>query len=125
MSNVVRFCLLSFALLTAVITSANERLTSLYEKIRQQSSEEALYNDDREARFRQFADERAQLLRDVEASVAQLERRKDALKSEFDDNEDLLSELSTQLDRSIGDLGELFGVFRQPQMILKPCCLIL
>ena len=113
MSNVARFCLLSFALLTAASTSANERLTSLYEKIRQQSSEEALYNDEREARFRQFADERAQMLRDVEASVAQLERRKDALKSEFDENEDLLAELSTQLDRSIGDLGELFGVFRQ------------
>ena len=92
MSNVARFCLLSFALLTATSTTANERLTSLYEKIRQQSSEEALYNDERETRFRQFADERAQMLRDVEASVAQLERRKDALKSEFDENEDLLAD---------------------------------
>ena len=72
MSNFDRFCLLGFALLTAASTSANERLTSLYEKIRQQSSEEALYNDEREARFRQFADERALMLRDVEARVAQL-----------------------------------------------------
>ena len=53
------------------------------------------------------------MLRDVRSKVRRQEALKDRLKSEFDANEDRLAEITTTLDRRIGDLGELFGVFRQ------------
>ena len=99
----------------AAMASAQEAQTvkGLYERVRQQSSQEALYNSDRERRFAESAERQAALLADADRRIAEQERRKANLKREFDANEDRLAELTTRLDRRIGDLGELFGVFRQ------------
>ena len=96
-------------------TAAEEAQTvrDLYERVRQQASDEAGYNTERERRFRADADRQAELLADAERRIAEQERRKERLKGAFDANEDRLAELTTRLERRIGDLGELFGVFRQ------------
>lgn len=102
-----------FALVIAGPASANDGLRGLYENIRKRASEESSYNREREARFRSSADEQRRMLAEVEREVAELEELKKSLQSSFDQNEDRLIELTNQLDRRIGDLGELFGVFRQ------------
>ena len=88
-------------------------LEGLFERVKSGSSAEAERNRQREARFASSAAEKAVMLREVQAKVRQQEALKDRLKTEFDSNEDRLVDITTTLDRRIGDLGELFGVFRQ------------
>ena len=103
------FSLSSFQLVSAEETS----LEGLFERVKSGSTAEAERNRQREQRFASSAAEKAEMLRDVRSKVRQQEALKDRLKSEFDANEDRLAEITTTLDRRIGDLGELFGVFRQ------------
>ena len=103
-----------FALCTQPISvHAATPLIDLYEKVERGAVETGQRDERREARFASSAQEKARMLRDLERKIAQEEKRKDSLKNEFDGNEDRLAELTTLLDRRIGDLGELFGVFRQ------------
>ncbi len=88
-------------------------LIELYEKVARQAALESERSGERERRFQASADEGARMLKQVQDDTARLERQKADLKGQFDGNEDRLAELATQLDRRIGDLGELFGVFRQ------------
>lgn len=88
-------------------------LIELYEKVARQAALESERSGERERRFQASADEGARMLKLVQDDTARLERQKADLKGQFDGNEDRLAELATQLDRRIGDLGELFGVFRQ------------
>lgn len=88
-------------------------LMELYEKVARQAALESERSGERERRFQASADEGARMLKQVQDDIARLERHKADLKGQFDGNEDRLAELATQLDRRIGDLGELFGVFRQ------------
>ena len=92
---------------------APDSLIELYDRVTRQAGLEAQRSDERERRFQASADERARMLAQVQGDIARLERQKADLKRQFDGNEDRLAELTTQLDRRIGDLGELFGVFRQ------------
>ena len=88
-------------------------LIDLYEKVERGATETKQRDEQRQARFASSAQEKARMLDDLERKIAQEEERKNSLKNTFDRNEDRLSELTTLLDRRIGDLGELFGVFRQ------------
>ena len=88
-------------------------LEGLFERVKSGSSAEAERNRERETRFASSAAEKAAMLREVQTKVRQQEALKDRLKAEFDSNEDRLVEITTTLERRIGDLGELFGVFRQ------------
>ncbi len=90
-----------------------EGLTELLSKVNAQAQEESRINKEREARFRSAASEQAKLLADAQAAVRNAEAERDALRSEFDENEVKIGELQDVLDRRTGDLGELFGVFRQ------------
>ena len=104
---------LALNLTTIGAAQAEDSLSELFERVKSGSAEEVRRNQEREARFTSSAAERAAMLRDVQAKVQQQEQLKDRLKSQFDSNEDRLVEITTILDRRIGDLGELFGVFRQ------------
>lgn len=88
-------------------------MRDLYERVREQSTQEAGYNSERERRFAEAAERQAAMLAETDRRISEQERRKENLKREFDANEDRLAELTTRLDRRTGDLGELFGVFRQ------------
>lgn len=107
---------ISLFLLSLFLTApvlATDGLRALYDDIQKRASEESSYNQEREARFRSSANEQRRMLAEVESEVAELENRKKSLQSSFDQNEDRIAELTSQLDRRVGDLGELFGVFRQ------------
>ncbi len=102
------------AISTSQLAGAEDvSLEGLFERVKSGSSAEAERNRERETRFASSAAEKAAMLREVQAKVRQQEALKDRLKAEFDSNEDRLVEITTTLERRIGDLGELFGVFRQ------------
>lgn len=90
-----------------------DSLNSLYQQISKEVSAEAAHNTEREQRFRAAASEQKAMLADVKAKLAVEEKKRDDLKQVFDANETALAELSTQLSKRTGNLGELFGVFRQ------------
>jgi len=52
-------------------------------------------------------------LRAAEDEVRRQERARNRLQKDFDNNEEILTGLESSLDKRVGDLGELFGVFRQ------------
>ena len=106
-------CLCSAAAWAQEQGAAQDGLIELYEKVARQAALESERSSERERRFQASADDRARMLKQVQDDIARLERHKADLKGQFDGNEDRLAELATQLDRRIGDLGELFGVFRQ------------
>ncbi len=88
-------------------------LLELLEKVETNKTKEAQINAEREQRFRSRANEQEALQRDAEAEVARQEALRVSLKKTFDENETSLAELQDTLDKRVGDLGELFGVFRQ------------
>jgi len=112
MKQLLIICTFSTTLL-AFPAHAQDALLDLYQRVVEQASEEAMHNSEREQRFSSAASEQRAMLNEVESRIAEQERLKTELKQAFDANEDQLAELSTQLDRRVGDLGELFGVFRQ------------
>ena len=67
----------------------------------------------RETLFKQEAANQKALLRAAEDEVRRQERARNRLQKDFDNNEEILTGLESSLDKRVGDLGELFGVFRQ------------
>ena len=67
----------------------------------------------RETQFKQETANQKALLRAAEDEVRRQERARNRLQKDFDNNEEILTGLESSLDKRVGDLGELFGVFRQ------------
>lgn len=88
-------------------------LQELYQQISKEVTAEATHNTEREQRFRAAAGEQQAMLSDVQTKLATQEKLRAEMQLVFDANETQLAELSTQLDKRTGNLGELFGVFRQ------------
>lgn len=88
-------------------------LTELLGKVEQEANAESKVNKEREQKFRAAASEQKALLSKAQARVRAAEAMRDQLRTSFDENEVKIGELQEVLDRRTGDLGELFGVFRQ------------
>ena len=99
--------------LAAAQDDAVATLDELLQAVREQGSETAQRNREREQEFRQRRDNQLELLRQAQAEVRAEEARGDRLKQQFDANEVELENLSETLRIRIGDMGELFGVVRQ------------
>ncbi|GGA72954.1 biopolymer transporter ExbB [Neiella marina] len=93
--------------------SQADSLKDLYLQVSKDVSAEAAHNSEREQKFKAAASEQKAMLAKVQAELAAQEKLREEMQLTFDQNETKLSELSTQLDRRTGNLGELFGVFRQ------------
>lgn len=115
MNKSVLTLLFSSLLMTAAPIHAEGSLTlnELISEVKATSTKESAHNKEREQRFLSDFKEQAALLQQAKAEVAAKESQRDAARSEFDTNEASLGELQNQLERRTGDLGELFGVFRQ------------
>ena len=107
----------SFALVTALFFStaaqSAESLQELYKQISGDIKKEATHNTEREKKFKAAADQQKAMLADVKAKLAAQQKLREQLKTTFDANETELAEITTLLDQRTGNLGELFGVFRQ------------
>ena len=94
-------------------TFSEEGMLELLKRVQENRSQEAVWNADRERRFQTEAEQRQRMMRQAQADVKKQENLRDDLKERFDANETRLAELEATLTRRVGDLGELFGVFRQ------------
>lgn len=92
---------------------AADDLRSLVQEVKASARSEAAHNKERETRFRSSLNERTQLMSQAQAEVNSLLSQRDSLKATFEQNEIELGELEEQLTRRSGDLGELFGVYKQ------------
>lgn len=104
------YTLLPLAMLT---TPVQADLADLLNEVRADAQAETQRNQQREQRFRNSLSEQTQLLNQAQATVTRLETERDSLKTQFDENEAVLTQLTEVLQQRTGNLGELFGVFRQ------------
>ncbi|MDX1443482.1 MAG: MotA/TolQ/ExbB proton channel family protein [Gammaproteobacteria bacterium] len=88
-------------------------LDQLLQQVRQASRETAAMNQRREREFRQARDRQQELLSEARQALATEEARSDRLRTQFDENEQELTQLSETLRTRMGNLGEVFGVVRQ------------
>lgn len=114
-SQVFSSVLACAALISAPSTAvfAADDLRSLVQEVKSQARSEAAHNKERETRFRSSLNERSQLMSEAQAEVTKLTNQRDSLKATFEANEVELGDLQEQLTRRSGDLGELFGVYKQ------------
>ena len=92
---------------------STQALNELLQSVRDQGRETAAENRRREQEFLQKRNEHKAILDRTRTAVSAEQRRSEALKQQFDDNERALEELSETLRIRVGDMGELFGVVRQ------------
>lgn len=111
----LRLATLLFALLAAATAAADHPsgLDHLLRQVREATSREAAVRAEREQRFLAAKADREQLLAEQRERVAHERARGEALKQQFDTNEQDLQALQTELQASSGNLGELFGTVRQ------------
>ncbi|MGA1372106.1 MAG: MotA/TolQ/ExbB proton channel family protein [Pseudomonadales bacterium] len=88
-------------------------IEALLNAVRADAAQERSHIREREQRFKESRDEQEALKREVDQRISALEAMRASLKTRFDENELRLAELTAELTRRTGDLGELFGVFRQ------------
>lgn len=100
------------ALVSVNAWSAGE-LDQLLNQVKKARGEMSAENKQRETRFQRERDSQRALLREVQAELGAEEQRSDRLTAAFTENEQLLTEMSDNLQVQVGNFGELFGVVRQ------------
>ncbi len=90
-----------------------DTLDQLLNEVKKARSEMSQENKEREARFQRERDNQRALLRELQAELSREEQRSNQLTSAFTENEQLLTEMSDNLQVQVGNFGELFGVVRQ------------
>ena len=88
-------------------------LDKLLLEVKKSHGKESKINREREARFLAQRGEQKRLLDKTRTALQAQQRRTDALKQAFDENEQALEDMETELKGQSGELGELFGVVRQ------------
>jgi biopolymer transport protein ExbB len=91
----------------------SDALERLLQDVRDQAEASEAENRQREKEFGDERDERQAILESTRAKLQREMERSVRLKAQFDNNELLLEELSDTLRIRTGDMGELFGIFRQ------------
>jgi len=90
-----------------------DSLDQLLQEVKKARSEMSEENKQREARFQRERNNQRALLREVQAELSREEARSNQLTAQFTENEQLLTEMSDNLQVQVGNFGELFGVVRQ------------
>jgi len=90
-----------------------ESLDELLQDVRERAAEVTQENTERETGFREQRDQQQTILENTQAELQEQTERGDRLRAQFDSNELELEQLNETLRIRTGDMGELFGVFRQ------------
>lgn len=101
--------LLTLGLMSSSIQAQDMSLDQLLKVVQRAASESSAANKQREATFKQQRDQQSRLLSEARAQLNALERRTEALKVAFDENELTLADLETTLAERSGNLGEMAG----------------
>lgn len=99
--------------LSPAVLATNADVDALVEKVRQEALREAAYDEERVERFLSERNEQAQLLRDARSQLAAANARADALREEYETNEETLTKYEGDLRERAGDLNDLFAIVRQ------------
>ncbi len=100
-------------MLSAVPASAQiNSISDLLNQVRSDSAKTEAENRDREAKFRQRANEQTAMLSEARRELAQLERKAASVQSTFDANGNTIARLEGELRAAQGDFGEVFGLAR-------------
>ncbi|WP_026941667.1 MotA/TolQ/ExbB proton channel family protein [Hellea balneolensis] len=100
-------------LLSAAPASAQiNSISDLLNQVRSDSAKTEAENRDREAKFRQRANEQTAMLGEARRELAQLERKAASVQSTFDANGNTIARLEGELRAAQGDFGEVFGLAR-------------
>ena len=105
------FCL-ALSVLAPQVWASNAELTELLNKIDVDGQQEQQLHQRREAAFLAAKNEQSELLAAAEAELAAAELRQQTLRDTFANNQQLLAELSQQLNEQSGELKEVEGVVR-------------
>jgi biopolymer transport protein ExbB len=103
----------ALAILVFSVPASAQTLDELAEIVRQAATNEGQINQQREAEFLSDRDNQRNLLATAKSEKNREEKRSDDLKTDYDQLERQLAELSTVLLERMGNLGELFGIVRQ------------
>jgi biopolymer transport protein ExbB len=109
---VLAFCVL-LTVSSATAQEDVESLDELLQDVRDRAAEVTLENVERESGFREERDQRQSILEDTQTELSAQTERGDRLRAQFDSNEVEIEQLNETLRIRTGDMGELFGVFRQ------------
>jgi biopolymer transport protein ExbB len=88
-------------------------LSDLLGNIKAQGEKNALTQKQREILFKQDYSEVKNQLSSAISELANVKSKTKSLTNSFEDNEENLADLDEQLKKSLGNLGEMFGVVRQ------------
>jgi len=95
-------------------------LQDLVRSVRDANASASARLQEREQRFIAARDEREKLLREVRTQRLAAEREADQLRAAFEQAEETLADLETELDKNAGDLREVFSVVRQVSGDITP-----
>ncbi len=112
------FIFLTF-IATQTVVAEHLDLDQLLREVKKSQGIEAKINKTRESQFLAEKNKQQALLNSALSTLAKQERSSQQLKAKLDENEELLSNLETELKNKSGVLGELFGVARQAAGDLK------
>ncbi|RDV29245.1 MotA/TolQ/ExbB proton channel family protein [Alteromonas aestuariivivens] len=104
---------LAGVLIAAPVAAQEDPLADLLNTVKSDLKAESAHNQQREAEFISSYQQQVELQKAADTQLANLVTKREQLKNQFDLNEQELTELNTLLKNRVGDLGELFGVFRQ------------
>jgi len=90
-----------------------ESLDELLQDVRERAAEVTQENTERETEFREERDQQQSILENTQTELQEQTERGNRLRAQFDSNELELEQLNETLRIRTGDMGELFGVFRQ------------
>ncbi len=87
-------------------------LDALLKQVKAGAVKDTKENQAREAEFKKNKARQAQLIKQAEAERARLEQVSEQLEAQFEQNQDDLDVLKRELEKSLGELKELFGVIQ-------------
>ena len=100
--------------ITSGVTSAaaSKNLDALLKQVREGAVKDTKENKARENEFKKNRALQAQLIEQAKAERARLENISEQLEVKFESNQDELDALKIELEKSLGELKELFGVIQ-------------
>jgi biopolymer transport protein ExbB len=109
------FKLLCIFLLVSVNHAAQAAATldELVSRVRQEAGKDLRYDEERERRFIKERDQQQARLNSLRAELAEADKRADAFRAAYQENEARLAELDGQIAAQAGELNDLFAMVQQ------------
>jgi biopolymer transport protein ExbB len=96
----------------ATVAAESKSLDALLKQVEEGAVKDTKENKAREAEFKRDRARQQQMIQQANAERARLERIAEQLEAKFEANQDELDVLRNELEKSLGELKELFGVIQ-------------